>query len=87
MVHPFFLIKKLKSSHGPPCYATDSPIAANEFLRFLHKKTLNFAHFLFEKGHAVSAVTINNAKIFLQLMSKSRSLAKISERKLQPLLV
>ena len=28
-----------------------------------------------------------NAKIFSQLMSKSRSLAKISERRLQPLLV
>ena len=40
-----------------------------------------------EKGHAVSAVTINNAKIFSQLMSKTRSLAKISERRLQPLLV
>ena len=30
----------------------------------------------------MSAVIINNAKIFLQLMSKSRSLARISERKL-----
>ena len=33
-----------------------------------------------EKGHAVTA---DNAKIFLQLMSKSRSLAKTSERRLQ----
>ena len=38
--------------------------------------------------YAVSAVsTMDNAKIFSQLISKSRSLAKISERKLQPLLV
>ena len=45
-------------------------------------------HFFIQKGHAVSAVTsIDNAKIFSQLTSKSRSLAKISERKLQSLLV
>ena len=30
---------------------------------------------------------MDNAKIFSQLMSKSRSLAKISDRRLQPLLV
>ena len=35
----------------------------------------------------MGAVTMDNAKIFSQLMSKSRSLAKISERRLQPLLV
>ena len=35
----------------------------------------------------MSAVTIDNAKIFSQLMSKSRSLAKISDRRLQSLLV
>ena len=35
----------------------------------------------------MSAVTIDNAKIFSQLMSKSRSLAKISERRLQSLVV
>ena len=57
-------------------------------LRFFHKKkTLILAHFLIEKGHAVSAVTTDNAKIISQFMSKSRSLAKISERRLQPLLV
>ena len=33
------------------------------------------------------AVTIDNAKAFLEFMSKSRSLAKISKRRLQPLLV
>ena len=44
-------------------------------------------HFFIEKGHAVSAVTIDNAKIFSQLMSKSRSLAKGDERRLQSLLV
>ena len=32
----------------------------------------------------MSAVTTGNAKIFSQLTSKSRSLAKISERRLQP---
>ena len=35
----------------------------------------------------MSAVTTDNAKIFSQLMSKIRSLAKISKRRLQPLLV
>ena len=33
------------------------------------------------------AVTIDNAKTFSEVMSKSRSLAKISERRLQPLSV
>ena len=51
------------------------------------KKTLILAHFFVEKGHAVSAVTIDSAKIFSQLMSESRSLAKLSERRLQSLLV
>ena len=66
-----------------------SPLAANEFCGYYIKKTLNLAHFFYEKGLAVSAVTIDNAKIISQLglMSKSRSLAKISERRLQPLLV
>ena len=49
--------------------------AAKEFSQFL--QTLILAHFFIEKGHAVSAVTIDNAKIFSQLMSKSRSLAKL----------
>ena len=35
----------------------------------------------------MSAVTTDNSKVFSQLMSKSRNLAKISERRLQPLLV
>ena len=63
------------------------PSAANEFLQFSHKKTLILAHFFIEKVHAVSAVTMDNAKTFSQLMSESRSLAKISEMRLQPLLV
>ena len=50
-------------------------------------KTLILAHVLIEKGHAVSVVTIDNAKIFLQLMFKNRSLAKTSKRRLQSLLV
>ena len=36
--------------------------AANELLRFSHKKTLILAHFI-EKGHAVSAVTTDNSKM------------------------
>ena len=35
--------------------------------RFSHKKTLILAHFFNEKGHAVSAVTCDNTKIFSQL--------------------
>ena len=35
--------------------------------RFSHKKTLILAHFLNVKGHAVSAVTRDNTKIFSQL--------------------
>ena len=35
--------------------------------RFSHKKTLILAHFFNEKGHAVSAVTRDNTKIFLKL--------------------
>ena len=61
--------------------------AADIFLRFSHKKTLVLTHFFIEKEHVVSAVTIDNAKIFSQLMSKSRSLGKISKRRLQPLLL
>ena len=53
-----------------------------------HIKTLTSAHFFFiKKGHAVSAVTMDNAKIFSQLMSKSRSLAKISKTWLKSLLL
>ena len=61
--------------------------SANKFLRFSHKKTLILAHFFIKKGHAVSAVTIDNAKIVSQLTSRSRSFAKVSERRMQPLLV
>ena len=50
-----------------------SPQPQTNFFGF-HKKTFILAHFFIEKWHAVSAITINNAKIFLQLMSKSRSL-------------
>ena len=40
---------------------------AGEGGRFSHKKTLILAHFFNGKGHAVSAVTRNNTKIFSQL--------------------
>ena len=55
-----------------------------------------FSELFIEKGlavravtmdNAVRAVTMDNAKMFSQLMSKSRSLAKINEKRLQPLLV
>ena len=58
--------------------------AADGFLRF---SLLILAYFFIEKGCAVSAVTTDNAKIFSQVMSRSRSLANISERRLQLLLV
>ena len=62
------------------------PQPPTSFCGFYIKNT-HFNHFYIEKRHAVSAVTKDNAKIFSELMSKSRSLAKISERRLQPLLV
>ena len=52
--------------------------------KFLRTPLLIVAHFFIEKG---CAVITDNAKIFSQLMSKNRSLAKISEKRLQPLLV
>ena len=45
------------------------PRAANKVLWFLHKKILILAHFFIEKGHAQSAVTMDNAKIFSQSCS------------------
>ena len=69
-----------------PPEATPPEPPAN-FCDFHVKKKLILAHLYTEKGHAVSAVTIDNAKIFSQLMSKIRSLAKICERRLQPILV
>ena len=62
------------------------PPAAIEFLRFSLKKLI-LAQFFIKKVHAVSAVSMDDAKIFSHFMSKSRSLAKISEKRLQPLLV
>ena len=53
-----------------------------------YKKNSHFSTLFIVKGLAMSAVTMDNAKIIIsQLMSKSRSLAKISERRLQSLLV
>ena len=63
-----------------------SPQLSTNFYGF-HVKKVILAHFFIEKEQAVNAVTMDNAKIFSKLMFKSRSLAKISERKLQPLLV
>ena len=82
---PFFLLsgahQDLKQRGG-----TTRPPAANNF-----HITLILAPFFIENGHAMSrpTVTLDKAKIFAQLtgMSKSRSSAKIRERRLQPLLV
>ena len=66
-----------------------SPHPLTNFYGF-HMKKHSYQHtFFIKKGHAVSAVTMDNAKIFSQLtgVSKSRSLAKICERRLQSLLV
>ena len=51
-----------------------------------HKKELILAHLFIEKEHTVSTVTMDNEKIFPQLMSKSRNLDKISEKRRQLLL-
>ena len=64
-----------------------SPQPPPNFYRFYIKNTLIFTHFFTEKGLAVSAVTMDDAKIFSQLMSTSRNLAKVSENRLQPSLV
>ena len=63
-----------------------SPQRPTNFYGF-HTNTLILAHFFIEKGHAVSTVTWDNAKIFSPFLSKSRSLAKMCQRRLQPLLV
>ena len=63
-----------------------APSRQQIFYRFHKTKTLILAHFFTEKGHAVRTVTIDSAKIFSQLMSKSGCLLKKSERRLQPLL-
>ena len=62
------------------------PQPPTNFYDFHIKNTLILALFFIKKGRAESAVTMGNAKIFSQLKSKSRSLAKIGERRLQPIL-
>ena len=52
-----------------------------------HINSIPFNTLFYRKRACSDAVTMDNAKIFPQLMSKSRGLAKISERRLQPLLV
>ena len=50
-----------------------SPQPPTNFFGFHIKNNTLFRTFFIEKGHAVSAVTsIDNAKIFSQLISKSR---------------
>ena len=57
------------------------------FYGFHIKKYTHFNTLSYRKRLAVSVVIMGDAKIFSQLMSKSKSLAKISERRLQALLV
>ena len=71
-----------KGGHNWGC----GPQPPTDFYNFNIKNT-HFSTLFFEKRRAMSAVITNNAKIFSQLMSKSRNLAKISEKGLQPLLV
>ena len=52
-----------------------------------HIKNTHISTYFIKKGHAMSAVFIDNAKLFSQLMSKSRNLAEISERRLKLLSV
>ena len=61
---------------GTPGGLRVKPPAANEYLGF-HIKNSHFSTLFIEKGLAVSAVTMDNAKIISRLMSTSRSLAKI----------
>ena len=64
------------------------PQPPTNFYGFHIKKNIHFSTLFFiETGHAVRAVNMDNTKTFWQLMSKSRSLAKISEKRLQSLLV
>ena len=65
------------------------PQPPTNFYGFHIKKKLILAHFFIENEYALSAVTMDNEKIFSQLtgMSKNRSLAKVSKKKLQSLLV
>ena len=70
---------------APPGVWGRSPQTPMNFYGF-HIKNTHLGKLFIEKEHAMTAVTMDNAKIFSQLMSKSRNLAKISER-LQPLLV
>ena len=63
-----------------------SPQALANFCGFHIKNTLILALFFVEKEHAENVVTIDNTKVFSHFMFKSRGLAKISERRLRPLL-
>ena len=63
------------------------PLAANELLRFQHKKNTHSNTLFYQTRLAVSAIIMDNAKIFLQLVFKSSSSVKISEKRLQTLLV
>ena len=55
-------------------------------LRFSRKKNTHFSSLFYRKWACseCSHYNIDNAKIFLQLLSKSRSSGKISEKRLQP---
>ena len=48
-----------------------SPQPPSNFYAFLIKKNTHFSIFFIEKGHALSAITMDNARIYSQLKSKS----------------
>ena len=63
-----------------------SPQPPTNFYGF-HINNTHFNTLFCQKRACSDAITMDNTKIFLQLISKNRGLAKISEGRLQPLLV
>ena len=63
--------RAMQARHGPgACYA----LAANEF--FSHKKKLILATLFYRKRACSNAVTMDNAKMFPQLMSTAEACLK-----------
>ena len=76
---------KPPAAGGQECLES-SPHPPTNFYGF-HIKNTHFSTFFYRKKACGDAVTMDNAKIFPQLMSKSRGSAKISKRRLQLFLV
>ena len=77
-----FIINALNLKHF---YNVGHNFSRQRIFAVSHKNT-QFSELFIEKGLVGSAVTMDNAKMLSQLMSISTSLAKINERRLQPLL-